>query len=79
MSDVLFYKGSGECAADQVATCCPQCEAQLTFHQPDPELPDRLLATCDECKSWYLADSSGEALTPLSGRNEHDVNRGLEW
>ena len=73
MSDVLFYRGSGEFAADQVATSCPQCEAQLTLHQPDPELPHRLLATCDECKSWYLTDSQGEALTPLSGRTERDV------
>ena len=79
MSDVLFYKGSGEVASDQVATSCPQCEAQLIFHQPDPELPNRLLATCDECKSWYLADSQGEALIPLSERTKRGVNRGLAW
>ena len=79
MSDVLFYKGSGELAADQVATCCPNCEAPLTLHQPDLELPDRLLATCDECKSWYLSDSHGEALTPLSGGTERDAGHGLAW
>ena len=35
-------------------TCCPSCGCLLTLHQPDLELPDRLLATCDDCKSWYL-------------------------
>ena len=79
MSDILFCKGSGEFAADQLATCCPGCEAQLTLHQPDPELPNRLLATCDECKSWYLTNSQGEALTPLSGRTKNCAERGLAW
>jgi hypothetical protein len=79
MSDVLFYKGSGEFAADQVATCCPQCEAQLTLHQPDLELPDRLLAICDECKSWYLTDSQAEALTALPGGTKRGGKRGLAW
>ena len=35
---------------------CPRCEGSLSVHQPDPELPKRLLATCDECKSWYLTN-----------------------
>jgi hypothetical protein len=76
MSEVLFYRGSGEFAADEVANSCPQCEAHLTLHQPDPELPNRLLATCDECKSWYVTDSQGEVLTPVSECTKHDVQWG---
>jgi hypothetical protein len=38
----------------------------LSFHQPDPDLPDRLLATCDECKSWFLANNDGTILVPVS-------------
>jgi hypothetical protein len=26
---------------------------------PDPELPDRMLGTCSDCKSWYLLDCEG--------------------
>jgi hypothetical protein len=76
MSDVLFWRESDEITADQVAICCPQCEQRLTLHQPDPELPDRLLATCDECKSWYLTDSQVQALTPLSGRTKRYLQHG---
>ncbi len=39
------------------ASCCKSCGSLLTFHQPDPRLPDRLLATCERCKAWYLTDS----------------------
>ncbi len=45
--------------------CCPQCESFLTLHQPDPELPDRLLATCEDCKSWYLTAPKGNSLIPI--------------
>ena len=50
---------------DFCAFCCEHCGSLLTLHQPDPELPDRLLATCDECKSWYLSNSTGTALIPI--------------
>jgi hypothetical protein len=26
----------------------------MTLHQPDLNLPDRLLATCGECRAWYM-------------------------
>ena len=35
---------------------CPLCEGELSFHQPDVDLSDRLLGTCQECKTWYLMD-----------------------
>jgi hypothetical protein len=55
---------SDECI---LTLCCPSCESPLAFHQPDPELTDRLLATCDECKSWYVTDTRGSQLIPISG------------
>jgi hypothetical protein len=36
---------------------CPNCEETLSLHIPDPQLPDRMLAVCEECKSWYLLDA----------------------
>ena len=45
--------------------CCPRCANALMLHQPDPGLPDRILATCDECKSWYLSNPGGTELCPL--------------
>ena len=44
---------------------CSRCGTPLTLHQPDPELPDRLLATCDRCKSWYLGDPRKAELIPV--------------
>ncbi len=35
---------------------CTECESPLVIHQPDPRLPDRLLGTCEGCKSWHLID-----------------------
>jgi hypothetical protein len=35
---------------------CPQCALTLSLHIPDPQLPDRMLAVCEDCKSWYLLD-----------------------
>jgi hypothetical protein len=40
---------------------CPSCEETLSLHIPDPQLPDRMLAVCEDCKSWYL-------LNPVKGR-----------
>ena len=64
MSDVLFWRQSDESTDSQVEICCPTCEFSLTLHQPDPDLPDRLLATCDDCKSWFLTDSPGGGAHP---------------
>jgi hypothetical protein len=51
---------------------CPNCSSPLTLHQPDPELADRLLGTCERCKHWYLVDlvpgGSGGFLVGLPGR-----------
>jgi hypothetical protein len=44
---------------------CPQCEDALTLHQPDEELADRLLATCENCKSWFLTNPEVSVFVPL--------------
>jgi hypothetical protein len=44
---------------------CPRCRWPLVLHQPDTEVPDRLLATCGECKSWFLLATESAELIPL--------------
>lgn len=77
MSDVLFWRASDEFIDGQVMICCPHCEYSLTLHQPDPELPNRLLATCDDCKSWFLTDSNGIALVEIPTPLENERPKGL--
>jgi len=43
----------------------------LTIHQPDPEETDRLLATCEDCKSWYVTDTRGSVMIRVSGLAEN--------
>ena len=63
MSTVFRWSPTDQFAPSVLAISCPSCEADLTLHQPDPELADRLLAICEECKSWFLANSEGVVLT----------------
>ena len=65
MSTVYAWQQSEEFTPASLSICCPSCENSLTLHQPDPDLPDRILATCDECKSWFLAKSDGVDLVPI--------------
>jgi hypothetical protein len=51
---------------DMLSVCCPQCGMPLTLHQPDEELADRLLATCEGCKAWFLANEDASVLTPIA-------------
>jgi hypothetical protein len=41
--------------AELAGTCCANCGAMLTLHQPIVEQADRFLGTCDECKAWYVS------------------------
>jgi hypothetical protein len=40
---------------------CLNCSKTLDVHQPDADLPYRMLATCPECKRWHLVDCDPEA------------------
>ena len=48
-----------------VGLLCQNCGNCLDLHQPDPELIDCLLATCSECKNWYLTDPQGSMCLPV--------------
>ena len=65
MSTVYKWRHSDHFSVNSLSMCCPSCEHPLTLHQPDLDLPDRLLATCDECKSWFLANSDATVLIPI--------------
>jgi uncharacterized protein YbaR (Trm112 family) len=71
MQTFLFKRDQSriDCLA---GTSCPCCPDNLVVHQPDPEMPDRLLGTCEECKSWYLidAESGVMALLPCEPRQD---------
>lgn len=69
MSTVFYWQQSEQLASSLLTLTCLHCESPLTIHQPDPELPDRLLATCSECRSWFLANESeltSAALPPVA-------------
>jgi hypothetical protein len=33
---------------------CLNCDSPLELHQPDPERPERLLASCGQCDGWHV-------------------------
>lgn len=35
---------------------CVECSGELTWHQPDPDDPNRLLGTCPACGAWHVLD-----------------------
>lgn len=51
---------TGNFEVDELA--CPECDSDLVLHQPDGNRPERLLATCDECKAWFLIASDDRHL-----------------
>ena len=67
MSVVFSWTREDPCDSLLFGLCCPRCDSVMTFHQPDPQLPERLLATCDACKSWYLSSGKDEVLKSIAG------------
>jgi hypothetical protein len=65
MSTIFAWQSNEHVDSDMLTICCPKCENPLTLHQPDEELADRLLATCEDCKSWFLTDAAGSSLLAL--------------
>lgn len=71
MSTVPFRDDEGR-STRAASPRCERCEAPLTLHQPDPDLPDRLLSTCDDCKSWYVfEDDLGMLIGPTEVDGVH--------
>jgi len=79
MSTTFSWRPSDQVAPVSLAICCPHCEYSLTLHQPDPELPDRLLATCDDCKSWFLTNADGTVSKPLPGSPDDTRLSMADW
>ena len=79
MSTVYAWQQSEQSGPTSLSICCPRCENPVVLHQPDSDTPDRLLATCDDCKSWFLANGDGTVLVPLpivpADATHSDVNR----
>jgi hypothetical protein len=65
LSAIFTWQNDEQADTDMLTVCCPECENPLTLHQPDEELADRLLATCEVCKSWFLANANASVLTPI--------------
>jgi hypothetical protein len=52
-------------ADDYSSVRCSDCHAQLVIHQPDEEMPGRLLGACLECHAWFLIDAGAEVMLRL--------------
>ena len=60
------------------SSACRTCWSDLILHQPDPEMPERILGTCDECKTWYLFDVKDRPSRLFSAQQE-TVQRSPGW
>lgn len=49
---------------------CPRCRRPLALHQPDPDWPDRLVGTCEECRIWFLIETATGLMVRLPGEQE---------
>src|SRR5215831_3941629 len=61
---------SNPVADDAAGMACPRCHAYLSIHQPDQELPDRLLGTCEDCRSWFLINAASGVIVRLPSEEE---------
>jgi hypothetical protein len=52
-------------ADDYSSVCCTDCHARLVIHQPDLEVPGRLLGTCLKCHAWFLIAAGAEVMLRL--------------
>ena len=52
---------------------CQTCGSSLNLHQPEADLPNRLLGTCDHCGVWYLIDGDRRLMLRLPPGNCFDA------
>jgi hypothetical protein len=45
-----------EVSAVTATAQCGVCHCPVTLFQPDPQVPERLLGVCPECRTWSLLD-----------------------
>lgn len=55
----------GAALDDATGDGCPRCRRPLSFHQPDPNWPDRLVVTCSSCRAWFLIDGDAGRMIRL--------------
>jgi hypothetical protein len=55
---------------DASASRCPRCRRPLTLHQPDPDRPDRLVATCEGCRNWFIINTATGLMARLPDDQE---------
>jgi hypothetical protein len=66
---------AAEVSDDLSQISCPRCGEELSLHLPDPQLSDRMLATCEYCKSWYLFDRAEQRIAMLPDFEVHGLKR----
>jgi hypothetical protein len=44
---------------------CPRCACRLDLHQPQPNLPERLLGTCDSCDTWAVIEVGSDGVKTI--------------
>ena len=57
---------------DSVLLACPTCSGDLTLHQPDPDLPESILGTCYDCKTWYLIEAGSTMIKIIRRASEQE-------
>lgn len=67
MRIVMIERPSVAAPGDRYHGVCPHCQSELQFHQPDSELPDRLLAVCEDCHHWYLKQDAEDLTLLVNG------------
>jgi hypothetical protein len=45
-----------DCPDGQSPLTCLNCRNALDIHQPDGDLPERMLATCPHCRAWHVIE-----------------------
>jgi hypothetical protein len=55
---------------DASASRCAYCRQPLMLHQPDPDRPDRLMATCDGCRNWFIINTATGLMVRLPADQE---------
>jgi hypothetical protein len=48
---------------------CESCHNPLILHQPDEDLPNRLLGTCPACLTWFLIYGDTDVMVKLPDEN----------
>jgi hypothetical protein len=58
---------------------CPECASPIVIHQPDTDLPDRLLGTCPRCGTWCLLDGGLRLVAILPTHGQRPPQKPKRW